>query len=304
MSRPDDAAAAAEPERPPAPEIAVLAPAFQLVGQVVAQTTALVAVLYYFGWARSNALLGHLGIDPALTRWSATDYALRSVSVVVRPLVIVAILVLCLRLAHRLLTREVERRDAAGGTRAASVVGLTLVIAGLVLTVAGLLGFADVVVFSARYPLVPMILGAGVGLIAYGLQYLGPGEARISGISMAVLIALAVTLILWTVSVYAGLAGRDAARLAILGLGNRTSVTVYSEDDLGFAAPGTGLRAERLAAPEGRYKYRYTGLRLLLYSDKRYILLPDRWVRTRDPVFVIDEADGLRFELRHPSRTT
>jgi hypothetical protein len=40
---------------------------------------------------RPERRVGYLGIDPALVRWSVTDYALRSVNVVVRPLAIVAL---------------------------------------------------------------------------------------------------------------------------------------------------------------------------------------------------------------------
>ncbi|WUI02758.1 hypothetical protein OHR68_13425 [Spirillospora sp. NBC_00431] len=302
MNRPDD-----EPRGdgdPPAPPeqgtgAAALAPAFQLLGQVVAQTTALIAVLYYFGWARTNALLGYLGVDPALTGWSPAEYALRSVNVVVRPLIVVALLVLGLRMAHRVLTREFDRQAALGRTFVPRVAGLVALGMGVAVGVLGLFGFADVILFSSRYPAVPLIIGAGVALVVYGLHLIGQPALLQGGASAAVLITLALALGLWAVSVYAGLVGQDAARTLVHGMARRTTVTVYSKDDLGISAPGTALRTEHL--PSGEYKFRYSGLRLLLYSDQRYILLPDGWARGRDPAFVLDEDEGRRFELRSPT---
>ncbi|MFD0686700.1 hypothetical protein [Actinomadura fibrosa] len=288
------------PERRPAGWAAGL----QALGQVLAQTTLIVAVLYYFGWARSYALYPYFGIEPSMLRFSVADYVLRSVTVTVQPLVIAALAVLGLPLAHRLLKRAVARQVSGGHRLLLRAVVIGCAGVGITLCVAGLLGFYNVIVYSTRQPIVPILIGAGVVLVVYAISWRGatpeiPAPAAIEGLQAAVLVVLAAVLILWAVGVYANLDGTESARTIERRLAERPPVTVYSKTDLSLSAPGTGLKAERLRVTRGEYVYRYTGLRLLTYSNGRYILLPEHWAHARDPAFVLDERDGLRFEIRH-----
>jgi hypothetical protein len=56
---------------------------------VLAPTTVITALLFYFGWARTNALFGRLGIDQCALGFTVQDYLLRSVNSTFRPLSVV-----------------------------------------------------------------------------------------------------------------------------------------------------------------------------------------------------------------------
>jgi len=45
---------------------------------------------------------------------------------------------------------------------------------------------------------------------------------------------------------------------------------------------------------DGRYRYRYTGLRLLITRGDRYYLLPAGWAVRTDATYVLKDGDGLR----------
>ncbi|MFI9831779.1 hypothetical protein ACIHIX_29325 [Streptomyces sp. NPDC051913] len=61
--------------------------------------------------------------------------------------------------------------------------------------------------------------------------------------------------------------------------------------------PPPGPRYEDLG--EGvHYRYRYTGLRVLLERDHRYYLLRVGWDHDTDPTYVVEDDDTVRIELR------
>ena len=55
--------------------------AFAIIGKITSHTAAIGAVLFYFGWLRTHAILDYFGIDPTLISYSPIDYMLRSVNV-------------------------------------------------------------------------------------------------------------------------------------------------------------------------------------------------------------------------------
>src|ERR1700733_8747141 len=46
---------------------------WRAAGAVVGQTTLIGALLYYFGWARTQAAMGYFGIDSSIARFSVND---------------------------------------------------------------------------------------------------------------------------------------------------------------------------------------------------------------------------------------
>jgi len=56
---------------------------------VLAPTTVITALLFYFGWAQTSALFGRLGIDQSALGFTVQDYMLRSVNSTFRPLSVV-----------------------------------------------------------------------------------------------------------------------------------------------------------------------------------------------------------------------
>ena len=78
-----------------------------LVG-VVAPTTLLVALAYYFGWRREEAFAGYFGIDPALLELSTDQYVLRSVDALFAPVVALLLVAFGALAIHALLADRIE----------------------------------------------------------------------------------------------------------------------------------------------------------------------------------------------------
>jgi hypothetical protein len=58
-----------------------------IVGTITSQTVLITALLYYFGWARTQASLAYFGLDTSLIAYSTPDYVLRSINVAFRPFI-------------------------------------------------------------------------------------------------------------------------------------------------------------------------------------------------------------------------
>jgi hypothetical protein len=272
--------------------------ALRVAGSVAGQTTLVVALLFYFGWARTQAEMGYFGVSTSVANLSVNDYVLRSLDVAVRLLVILGLLTLILLAGHRWLAGVLADRPRPAMARVAV---LACVLAGVLLCIAGVLGFGNWVVYSTQYPFVPIMLAVGVTLVGYGfrIRRLAQPDLRSRGWSArtmtTMLVVLDIALIFWAVAVYASISGRQVGEQLVSSLGTEPRVVVYSEKALGLAAPG--LKVEQLPESSYQYRYRYSNLRLLLYSSGRYFLLPDGWKQGRDPVFLLNEGNGSRIEF-------
>ena len=60
-----------------------------LVAAVIAPTTLITALAYYFGYRRERAFAGFSGIDVSALNFTTTDYVLRSVDALFVPAVVV-----------------------------------------------------------------------------------------------------------------------------------------------------------------------------------------------------------------------
>lgn len=260
---------------------------------LVGQTTVLGALLFYFGWVRTQSLLLHFGLDNNLVRQSWSDYVLRSSNLVIRGLVIatlgLAALLVVIELAGPVLRRRerprrVVRRTAYG---LAGALGLL-----------GVLGYYDLLVYSRAYPVVPGLTATAAAclLLALVLRPTAPHRTRDQRIALSSLVAALVSVIVfsafWAVSTYATVVGDSFARTIESSPGLRPRVVVYADQDLGLDRP-----ASALTTPNGRYTVRYTGLRLLIYSADRYVLLPDGWHSGADPAYLIEDTEHIRVEI-------
>jgi hypothetical protein len=268
-----------------------------IAGSVAGATTLIAALLFYFGWARTQAALGYFGINVAIAHLSVNDLVLRSVDVTVRPFAALGLIGLILLAGHRWLAAALPARAhpaIARGAMLACVLGVTLCIVAV-------LGFYNWVVYSKRYPFVPIFLAAGVTLAGYGFyirrlaQHDSPSRGWTGRTQAIVLVILNVSLIFWIVSDYATIAGQQVGEQLASHLQAQPGVVVYSKMSLGLTAPG--VTVARLPGSDNPYRYRYSNLRLLLYSDGRYFLLPYGWKQGRDPVFLLEEGNDINVEF-------
>ncbi|MFI1938425.1 hypothetical protein ACH44C_14770 [Streptomyces purpureus] len=245
----------------------------ELLGTFGSLLSLFTAVLFYFGWASTDAETKALGLRDNLFRLSTADYLLRSVNALYLPVLVAAVLAFGAYAGHRRVPEPVVR-----GMRWAWV---------------GALGAVGV------YPLapgvgevaVPLAVLVGVLLTAYARTRDAP-RPRL----WALALLLAVVALFWSVYAYAGIVGRGrAADTARSVAGGLPAVVVFSEKDLLIRGGGSCLS---LVAEKGSpYRYRYAGLRLFHVSGDRLYLVPRHWAPWDGTLHVLeDKGDKMRLE--------
>ena len=271
----------------------------RIAGEVAATTTLVVALMVYFGWARTSVLYAVFGIDQGTLGLSVQDYLLRSVNETFRPLAVLLLALLVAIPGHAAVVRSLERRP-----RLTPPVCAALGTVGLVLGAIGVLGLSRLVTYRVTWPLVPMSLGLGVLLIGYGAalytavtrRRLVPAEGTptLRTVTSVAFAAFLVLTLFWSVAVYAQLRGFAAARDIAEQPASLPGVVVFAPQQLHLEGPG--IRERSLSGDEPRYRYRYDGLRLLVRANERYFLLPEQWRHGARAVVLLDEP-SLRVEF-------
>jgi hypothetical protein len=278
--------------------------ALELVGLVVAPATLLTALALYFGWVLTNSRASYFGIDASTLGFSTQDYLLRSADALFVPLGTVVVLGLAFLWLHTQATRQLMDRNRRTRLRIAA---RAVVVVGGVLFVLGVCAVFEPLSFSPYYLFPPASPGIGIALLAYGLHVLGritakerPGIASLTDSrSRATAMALVALLILlssfWTASTYAEALGQGRAARAAATLSTRPHVIVFAPKRLDIT--GAGVIERALTGENLAYRYRYSGLRLLIRSGGKYFLLPDGWTRSNGTAIVLDDNPAYRFEF-------
>lgn len=280
-----------------------------IAGQVVANTSLLVAVLVYMGWAYDDALYGYFHLSPLDLDVGIVEYMLRSLNLFSPDLVLVAAVIAAVAAARTWGLGRTELAREVTGTmmaRAWAVPGLRQVVparsagqphpgrmpligTGAVLTAAALgLARAANHVFINTY-LVLALLAAGPLLLTWPTRIEPRGR-----FPYALAIVIAAVCSLWATSLYAHDAGIRTARSLVHDLSSHTSVWVYSTERLALSGPGITV----VPLPAGSYyRYQYRGFRLLLDRGGTYYLLPAGWNPLHDTTYVFTDSDPIRVEL-------
>ena len=278
--------------------------ALELVGLVVAPTTLVTALAYYFGWVLTNSRARYFGIDASALGYSTQDYLLRSADALFVPLGAVIVLALAMVSLHAVVARAMEDEPARQRLRVAARAAIG---GGGLLFAFGVVAVFEPVAFSPHYLFASASPGVGIALVAYGVHLLERARAAdVTGSppladattrrAAVALVALLIVLSgFWTASKYADALGRGRAQSLAAGLGVQPTVTVFSPRRLHIDAPGVTER--RLTGRDGAYRYRYAGLRMLVRSNGKYFLVPDGWRRGLSTAIVLADSADYRFEF-------
>lgn len=291
---------------------------FSVLGALGGILTLVTAVLFYFGWRRSDVQAVEMGVDVSLFGFSSQDYVLRSISSLYLPLLVIFGLGLGWLWLHSRVTGLVgwaraadHRRETAAAWTGWVAVGLAALAAACVLLALGA---------GARPPL------PAVGRLARGLQndqWVVPLILLISTVTAAYLwwihhqlapsrseplplwrtllpaVLIAATVMLgafWMLEEYASAVGRGYWQRLSDNVDRLPRAVVVSPTPLGINAPG--VREERLGvtgSPDVRY--RTTGLRLLARSGGKVLLVHDGWSPETGTVVVLSDSDELAWEF-------
>jgi len=266
----------------------------ETLARIVAPITVATALLYYFGWVRTGAIFSYFGVDQRLLAYTIQDYLLRSAGIAFRPLAAVLLTGAACILLWYLLKR------LSTGSRSNPRVRVSLAFLAVALLV-----YSGVVLFGlarVRTPLLAAIaLGVGVILAESVISLSGrqnetSAENAVLGRRLLIVAGLLLALF-WATAIYAQQSGERLAR----AWGNqptlRPSATVLSEKDLQLAGPG--ITATRVSVEGEGFQYRYQGLRLLIYSNSRWFLYPERWnLDTQATVVVLRDEPTIRVEMQ------
>jgi hypothetical protein len=277
----------------------------QVVTAIIAPTTLLTALLFYFGWLRTNSLFRHFGVEATALGFTTQDYLLRSGEALYAPLGTLLVAALAGLWVHGLVSAWLASGDRHEWLRPAAA---GLGIAGLALFAVGVAAILLPRLFQPESLVPPLCLGLGAVLGAYG-RWLwqrdlelkdsshGGGRPGWAGLVNLVLVVLLVVLSLfWATTNYAQGYGRGRAAVFARNLAARPGVVVYSAERLFLGGPGV-VETTLPAAEHASYRYRYGGLRLLTESRGRLFLLPEEWTPADGSAIVLAVDDKVRVEF-------
>jgi hypothetical protein len=313
-----DSRAAQQSEADPAIEAAVsdvtsaLPQVLKVVGTVVAPTTLLTALLFYFGRLDYAALLGYFGVHFTVLDLTFQDYLFRSADGLILPLLIAAVAALVTLWIYQLLhtaavpvgVRRVVLRVLMSSAAAA----------GLVLVSLALADVFKPTVFPTSFPEARgLSLSVGALLLACAARLLRmfiaerrpsrvshPTSGMVAVAEWGVIFILVSVGLFWAVGSYAIGVGIGHAQNIEASLSTWPEVTVYSEKRLSLQVPGT--REVACQDPDTAYRFRYDGLKLIQQSGNQYLFLPTGWAHATGTAILLPRRESLRLEFSMPGQ--
>lgn len=268
---------------------------------VIAPTSLITALLFYFGYLATRARFEYFGVYLDLVNLSTPDLLMFGSEALYVPVVIIGLAVLVgsgLRLAVQWLVADPGRDTVSGW------VTLAVLLVSLLLLLRAVVGLVPHVSRNEYPGTTALSLALGALLLTYGetlwrtlaarRPHAGwtPPPATVRTVRLA-LLALMVAGLFWTANSFSFLYGNGQALNDAQGLPNRPSVILDSHDPI--HAPPEGV--VHVSLPDEKFRHRYTGLRLLVESDKRLFLVPARWSRTTSRTIVIENSSDIRLQL-------
>jgi hypothetical protein len=96
-------------------------------------------------------------------------------------------------------------------------------------------------------------------------------------------------------SLYADRLGTRLAADTAADLPVQPGVVVYSTERIALSGPG--VTVDEIVQPGVKYRFQYTGLRLLGRAPDKFLLLPSRWQRGRDRVLLLRDDNSIRIDI-------
>ncbi|MFD5093048.1 hypothetical protein ACFWMR_20775 [Amycolatopsis thailandensis] len=286
----------AEPEQRESPQTST-GKAWVIVAAVISQTTILVALLYRVGWIRANATAEYFGLDITLVGLAPSDYLLRSLNSIIRPLLVFSLCTVAFFAITGRLTRflssvpRARRRQLTDRIlRTARPVGGTLL----------LIGIAGILTNSLpHWPaaiLLPLAVFAGAAILGYSahLSRQSMNQKSVHHLHTLTVIILCCMGLMLAVEKYAEHVGRNIAVDDARALLQRPEIRLHSKNDIDIV--GTGVSLSHNPSPEQKFHYRYDGLRLLLQGNNHLFLVSKHWERGKSKVFIVKNDDTVRID--------
>ncbi|MEV6910151.1 hypothetical protein [Amycolatopsis sp. NPDC051071] len=265
--------------------------ALKLVGTVLANTTLLTALLYFFGLVETQTFFLYFRVHYTLLGQTSDEIFARGVDGVLLPLAGTAGAVLGFLMLSRFLRNRLTEDTWARLLRICTPIAAGL---GVALIVATVLIALHPVPFRDHLGLPGLGFALGVLMVLFAWRQVT--AAQRSGPLELVLAYVLVSIgLFWAVGDYSSGVGIRRAFETEGQIATRPAATIYSAESLNLTAGG--VRQVKCADPDAAYKYRYTGLKLLLQSGGQYVFVPSNWWAGGGVAFVVPKTDKLRLEF-------
>jgi len=251
----------------------------------------------------TNTRSEYFGIDSSTLGFSTSDYLLRSADAIFVPIAVALLLILLATIIHGLMRHAYIKGRYRKAARCGATIGFAL---GVTLAFFGAWAMFKPLPITNNYLVPPVILGLGPSLMAYTawtLRHAGASNRKITERAVpswersAYVIAamLALLGIFWAFSLYAAALGLGRAETLAANLSSRPEVTVFSVKSLDISA--VGVTVSKITMADSAYKFRYSGLRLLVYSGNKYFLVNDKWSHEHGITIVLHDTSDIRLEF-------
>lgn len=257
------------------------------------------ALVYYFGYVTAKTYYEYFGVSQGVLNFDSTAYLVLAPDTFFRPAAIALVVGLILFAADRVLIWSLRRpRSPRAGK-----VGLALCIVSIALAVLGLWGLISGTLGIAA----PLSFAGSAVLLEYGLsletRYANltkpPQQRRdrVLGLRQGLVVVVVLVGIFWAINIIAYERGKARARITETTLPLQAQAVVYSDEDLRIPGPGVGRFV--LTGGDSAYRFRYNGLRALLYANDRWFLLPVGWTHVNGSTVIVleDNPSSLRVDL-------
>ncbi|MGK5682878.1 hypothetical protein [Actinoplanes sp. URMC 104] len=273
---------------------------------ILAPTTAVTALLLFFGYIGTRARFEYFGLHLDLAGLSNQSLMLYGLEVLYVPAALVLLATLVAIGVHGAvswLTTDRERRRAALSTAA------FLMAAGALLTARATIGLLVQRVSRAEVPgTSALALALGPVLLAYGgwaaakvlsrpssgrfaEWYTSAAVVRLRRLLAITVTGLALVGLFWAANSFAWAFGQGQAMNDAVDLPNRPEIVLDTKEAL------AGLPAGVEETPlTGEFKHRYTGLRLLVAAGDRLFLVPAVWT-AQSRTLLVPYDDRIRLQM-------
>jgi hypothetical protein len=277
---------------------------FKIVGGIVAPTSLLTGLLFYFGRSRSAGFYRYFNVNSTVLDLSTNDYLFSGVDGLFVPISVTCLLALVLLWLNRLLLTRVPE-----GTRR-RVIRILAPACGVVGAVLVVLAFADLFtegeVFGVNSYTGGLALALGVIMLVYAVRLIRLAPAagvvvrrRSQGTVLAewgaafLLVSIG---LFWAADGYAFGVGTGGAITLHRALPVVPEAVLYSQQSLSMNIPG--VTEVECTDAEAAFRFRYDGLRLVRQAGDQYLLLPATWDRATGTAVLIPRSGSVRLEFR------
>jgi hypothetical protein len=279
-------------------------------GGIVAPTSLLTGLLFYFGRSRSAGYYRYFRVNSTVLDLTTNDYLFTGVDGLFVPVSVTCLAVLVLIWLHRLLLTRVPAAARRQGVRV--LVPVAAVVGAVLVTLAFIDLFTEGRVFGVDSPTGGLFLALGVVLLVYAVRLIrlalprpaASGRRRSSSTGLAewaaALLLVSIGLF-WAADRYAFTVGTGGAMTLHRALQTTVPEAVlYSQQSLSLAVPG--VTEVRCADPEAAFRFRYDGLRLVRQAGNQYLFLSATWTREDGVAVLIPRSGSVRLEFAPPGQ--